>query len=38
MMIAALEAKDAATSFNVNTENEKYKYENQNERQGRRIH
>jgi hypothetical protein len=38
MMIAALEAEDAATSFNLNTEEEKYKYENQNERQGWRIH
>jgi hypothetical protein len=35
-MIAGLEAEDAASSFNVNTEKENDKYESQNERQGRR--
>jgi hypothetical protein len=38
MMIAAFEAEDAATSFNLNTEDEKYKYENQNERRGAANH
>ena len=35
-MIAALEAENAAMSLNVDTEKEKDKYENQNERQGGR--
>jgi hypothetical protein len=38
MMIAALEAETAAASLNVNTEWENSKHENQNERQGGRIH
>jgi hypothetical protein len=35
-MMASLEAEDAVSPLNVNTEKENDKYESQNERQGRR--